>query len=333
MSVTRVKNSPNWYVRFTAPDGRRVFQSAGTPVRREAEEYEAQLKARLWREHRLGESQTTWQEAVVSWLNSTEHKDRSGVLERLRWLDPYVGHLSLREIDSGVLHDLRDAKLATGVKAGTVNRHLAVVSAVLRYAARRGWVTSPPPVPRMKEPKGRLRFLSHAEARNLIDHLRARPRSEHTADMAEFTLATGLREANVTGLRWDRVDMERRRAWVPAEESKSGKPIRVPLSDLALSILERRSGGHDLWVFTYRGVRIRKAGSDGFKSAVRACGLKGVTWHTLRHTWASWHAMAGTPLQVIMELGGWSSMQMVLRYAHLAPDHLAEFAGNAVEKW
>jgi len=333
MSVTRIKNSPNWYVRFTAPDGRRVFQSAGTSSRRQAEEYEAQIKSRLWRQHRLGESQATWREAVVSWLASTTHKDRSGVEERLRWVDPHLGHLALREIDNAVLHAVRDAKLAAGAKPATVNRHLAIVSAVLNHAKQRGWLDSVPAIPRMKEPKGSLRFLTQAEARKLIDHLRSRPRCQHVADMAEFTLATGLREANVTGLEWGRVDLENRRAWVLAEQSKSGSPIRVPLNDVALDVLRRREGIHDLWVFTYRGKRLRKAGHDGFRQSVEACGLRGVTWHTLRHTWASWHAQAGTPLQVLMELGGWSGMQMVLRYAHLAPDHLAEFAGGAVKKW
>jgi hypothetical protein len=52
-------------------------------------------------------------------------------------------------------------------------------------------------------------------------------------------------------------------------------------------------------------------------------------WHDLRHTWASWHVMAGTPLEVLQKLGGWSSLAMVLRYAHLAPDHLAGYADNA----
>jgi integrase len=51
-----------------------------------------------------------------------------------------------------------------------------------------------------------------------------------------------------------------------------------------------------------------------------------VRWHDLRHTWASWHVQAGTPLAVLKELGGWASLDMVLRYAHLAPGHLADHA-------
>ncbi|MDT8322306.1 MAG: tyrosine-type recombinase/integrase [Xanthomonadales bacterium] len=333
MAVVKHPKSPNWYVRFTAPDGRRIFQSAGTRVKRDAEEYEAQLRDRLWRQHRLGESQATWREAVVAWLSSTTHKDRSGVEQRLRWLDQHLGSLSLREIDQRALYAVRDAKLAEGCKPATANRHLAAVSAVLHHARSRGWLDAVPAMPRMKEPRGKLRWLSVAEARVLVDHLRARPRCQHIADMAEFTLSTGLREANVTGLEWSRVDLDRRFAFVPGEQSKSGRAIRVPLNDVAMRVLESRKGVHDLWVFTHRGRKLRKAGHDGFRQSVEACGLTGVTWHTLRHTWASWHAQAGTPMQVLMELGGWSSMQMVLRYAHLAPDHLAEFAGNAVENW
>lgn len=50
--------------------------------------------------------------------------------------------------------------------------------------------------------------------------------------------------------------------------------------------------------------------------------------HDLRHTFASWHAQDGTPPQVLKELGGWASLQMVDRYMHLAPSHLASFTNN-----
>jgi integrase len=49
-------------------------------------------------------------------------------------------------------------------------------------------------------------------------------------------------------------------------------------------------------------------------------------WHDLRHTWAFWHVQAGTPIHVLQELGGWSDIRMVQKYAHLAPEHLAEYA-------
>lgn len=327
------KRGKYWHIAFTAPDGTRIRQSARTADRRAAEELEAKLKAGYWRQAKLGEAQASWKEAVLSWLNSTNHRDRSGVLEKLRWIDPHLGSTMIREITRDTLHQLRAEKLAEGVKPSTANRYMAVVSAVLHHAHDRGWIDSVPRLRKLEEPKGKLRWLTEQEAQDLVAHLRARPRCGHIADMVEFSLATGLREANVTGLPWSRIDMPRRLGWIPAEESKSGRPIRIPLNDLAQAVLERRQGIHPKWVFSYRGRRIGKAGHDGFRESVAALGLEGVTWHTLRHTWASWHAMAGTPLQVIMELGGWTSIQMVLRYAHLAPDHLSTFAGNVTQNW
>ena len=43
--------------------------------------------------------------------------------------------------------------------------------------------------------------------------------------------------------------------------------------------------------------------------------------------------MSGTSLQELMELGGWKSYDMVLRYAHLAPEHLSEAAARIEREW
>jgi integrase len=53
--------------------------------------------------------------------------------------------------------------------------------------------------------------------------------------------------------------------------------------------------------------------------------------HDLRHTFASWHAQAGTPLSVLQELGGWRSPVMVQRYAHLTAGQLVNYANNIVQ--
>lgn len=53
-------------------------------------------------------------------------------------------------------------------------------------------------------------------------------------------------------------------------------------------------------------------------SALERAGISDFRWHDLRHTWASWRMQNGTPLEVLMQLGGWNSYEMVLRYAHLS---------------
>jgi hypothetical protein len=57
-------------------------------------------------------------------------------------------------------------------------------------------------------------------------------------------------------------------------------------------------------------------------------GIASFRWHDLRHTWPSWHVQNGTPLHVLQELGGWETPSMAPRYAHLAADHLAVYAGK-----
>jgi len=59
-------------------------------------------------------------------------------------------------------------------------------------------------------------------------------------------------------------------------------------------------------------------------AAIRAAGLVDFRPHDLRHTFASRPVMQGVSLLAVQQLGGWKSLSMVQRYAHLADGHLAE---------
>ncbi len=79
-------------------------------------------------------------------------------------------------------------------------------------------------------------------------------------------------------------------------------------------------------VFTYKRNPVKQVNGVAWKKALKRAGIKNFRWHDLRRTWASWHVQAGTPLNVLQELGGWESASMVRRYAHFAADHLAAYA-------
>lgn len=103
--------------------------------------------------------------------------------------------------------------------------------------------------------------------------------------------------------------------------------LGVPLNAEAVTVIRRQEGRHPRYVFAYRKhAPVRCVNGQTWRDAVKRAGLKDFRWHDLRHTWASWHAQAGTPLNVLQELGGWETAAMVRRYAHLAPEHLAEHA-------
>jgi integrase len=144
--------------------------------------------------------------------------------------------------------------------------------------------------------------------------------------MAQFALETGLRRRNVTHLEWSQVDLERKVAWIHPDQAKAKKAIGVPLSTHAVSVLREQVGQHATWVFPYRGKPIAQVATRAWRLAVqRAKIAPGFRRHDLRHTWASWHAQDGGPLNVLQELGGWASAEMVQRYAHLATEHLSHW--------
>lgn len=164
-----------------------------------------------------------------------------------------------------------------------------------------------------------LLYQAAALLRELPPHLKA---------MATFTLATGRRRANVTGLTWQQVDLERKLAWIHPDQAKARKAIGVPLNETAIAVLRSEVGKHPERVFTYAREPIFQVSTKAWYSALTRAGIEDFRWHDLRHTWASWHAQNGTPLMALQELGGWETEKMVRRYAHLAVDHLAIFARN-----
>ena len=100
----------------------------------------------------------------------------------------------------------------------------------------------------------------------------------------------------------------------------------------ALMIIRQQLGRHPSHVFTYKGRPLRKASTRCWRKRLKRAGIEDFRWHDLRHTWASWHVQAGTPLNVLQELGGWADFSMVLRYAHLSSSHLMAYADNVSEK-
>lgn len=156
----------------------------------------------------------TWNEAVVKYLVETSHKaSQSDDRTHLRWVDRFLNGVMLDRIDRELLDRIMTARKAEGVANSTVNRTLEVVRAVLSRAAFDwDWIAKAPRVRMLPEPKRRIRWLTREEADRLIGAL-----PEHLAAMMQFSLETGLRRANVTGLLWSQVDLARRTAWIHAD--------------------------------------------------------------------------------------------------------------------
>ncbi|MBE2293854.1 MAG: site-specific integrase [Phycisphaerales bacterium] len=319
------KRGQVWWVRFTSPNGQRIHQSTETADRQAAQEYHDTLKAKLWRESKLGDRPSySWEQAVVKWLGETAHKaSQKEDIKLLRWLDPHLRGLALTAITREKIRQIGDIKRLAASPA-TANRHLALIRSILRRAAREWeWIDQAPLVRLYPEPARRIRWITREQAERLLSEL-----PEHLAALARFSLATGLRQANATGLRWDQIDVARAVAWIHADQAKNGKAIPVPLNPDAMAVVREQIGKHPAVVFTFEGRPILQPNTKAWRKALERAGIENFRWHDLRHTWASWHVQAGTPLHVLQELGGWETPAMVRRYAHLAPEHLAEHAAR-----
>lgn len=325
------KRGETWWIQFTAPDGKRVQQTSGTQVKQEAQQFHDQLKAQGWRETKLGEKpKYTWQDAVVRWLSEQSHKRSiADDKKHLNWMHDHLHDWSLEAINREKIEAIKQAKLATKVANATVNRMLAVLRAILNRAVKDWeWIDKAPHVRLLPEAQGRVRWLTFTEASQLIAEL-----PEHLALMARFTLATGLRAGNVSHLEWSQVDMQRRCAWIHADQAKGKRAISVPLNDDALAIIRSQLGKDRAYVFIYNGKPVSQLSTKAWRNALDRAGILDFRWHDLRHTWASWHIQNGTPVHVLQELGGWSELEMVQRYAHLSPNHLSGYAGNVSGKF
>tara|TARA_Y100000588_G_C14259314_1_gene926915 strand:- start:3109 stop:3561 length:453 start_codon:yes stop_codon:yes gene_type:complete len=149
--------------------------------------------------------------------------------------------------------------------------------------------------------------------------------------MAIFSLHTGLRQSNVKNLRWNQVNWDARTVVFHPNEVKSGKYLNIPLSKTAFQLLVNIYGEQNQsseYVFTYKNKPITQVSTKAWRKALIRANIHDFRWHDLRHTWASWHIQNGTPLMALKELGGWSSLDMVMKYAHLGQNHLKQYAGN-----
>ncbi|WP_256325101.1 site-specific integrase [Nitrosomonas sp. Nm132] len=311
----------------TLPNGKRIRQSAGTENRQDAEALLAKIRLEAFREHHFGiKPQRSWQEAVVRYLTIKANLRSYRDVQRIcRMLDPYLGKLTLNQINGDVIWSVVQGQLKKGNTPATVNRYLALIRNLLKMARDEWqWIDSIPKIRLLPGEVERDRWLNREEADRLIA---ASP--EHLAALIRFALATGCRAREITGLEWNRVDLNRRTAWL--NKTKNGTPRGVPLNKDAVAVLQEQIGKHDQFCFTYRGQPIGwGVTNSAWVNALKKAGIEDFRFHDLRHTWASWHRQAGTSCDELKDLGGWKSRNMVDRYAKFATENLA-FAASRIE--
>ncbi len=205
-----------------------------------------------------------------------------------------------------------------GRAEATVNRVLATLKHLARLAVQWGWMDRDiarriRDVKLLKEPPGRVRYLSADEEKRLLVHLPA-----WLLPIALVALLSGMRLGEVIALREDDIDLDHR--VVHVRKSKNGRARRIPMNDdLAFLFSWLLPRAVDGWLFvTARGVPYRSDRvSREFGAAVTKAKIEDFHFHDTRHDFATRLRRNQVGLDVIAKLLGHRSLAMTQRYAHL----------------
>ena len=207
--------------------------------------------------------------------------------------------------------------------SATVNRYVNAFLTLWRISAKLGFVSRSVKCPASgfiePEGEGRTRFLTAEEFKRLRMWAAA-SKWKRLETLVVLAVTTGLRAGSLTNLRWRDVDIAKMTLTV--ERTKNGRPQVSVLTPLACELLKGIAGQRcdaDHFVFRGRYADRPHCWRKAFETARRQAGLDDgeVTFHTLRHTAASWAAQAGHSALEIAALTGHSSLVSLRRYTHL----------------
>jgi integrase len=307
---------------------------------------EAQRLERERQEADAARTKITFSEVWEKYLPQAQADRGADALDRelsiyTLWIKPILGDRAMPEVAPFHLEKIKSNMAKAGRAPRSVQYALAIVRQVFNFARRNDLFVGDNPVGKVKMPKfdnRRTRFLTHAEADRLLDALREV--STETHDHVLMSLQTGMRAGEVWSLTWGNVDLDR--GILTLLDTKNGRSRPAYMTGPVKAMLNaRRPANPDpsALVFPGRGgVKIRQA-SDAYDRAVAKLGLNDgitdkrqkVTFHTLRHTFASWLVENGTDLYAVKELLGHSDFKMTARYAHLGQNTL-QAAVNGLDK-
>ncbi len=322
----RPKGSGVWWVRYHDDGGNehrekvgpkalavKVYQKRKTEIR-EGRFFPESIRRK---DRPLAEMIDDYLSRVKDRLRSYREYERAG----RDWKAALPGK-TLRQVQPGDIERYIAGRVGE-VKPATINRHLAFLKHLYAVAIADGVVETNPvkAVKLLKENNARVRFLTAEEEERLLAELEP---EDH--GIVLVAIHTGLRQAEQFHLRWDCVDFANRVLTVP--RSKSGDARRVPMNDLVLETLRvLPSRLKSAWVFPSgtgeTPLDARNFYNRIFVPALERANIIDFHWHDLRHTFGSRLAMAGVDLVTIQQLMGHKTLEMTLRYAHLAPEHKA----------
>jgi integrase len=272
-------------------------------------------------------------ERFREWIEANSKRPQDDISRYECYLRERWSHLPLAAISPLDLEKLKADLLNKGLSPQTVTHALNLVQRIFNKASEWGLWTGQNPVSKVKKPRfdsGRIRFFSREEASELLGALHDTNIELH--DMALLSLHTGMRSGEIRALRWGMVDMTNEIIHVAASgdslDTKNYESRIANMTEAVKAALAKYERPAQQYVFLNQHGEPHRDIPTTFKRVVARLGFNDgetdrrqrVTFHTLRHTFASWLAIEGTPILTIKSLMGHKSLAMTEKYAKLIPD-------------
>jgi integrase len=304
-----------------------------------AESYQAVLRQKLLRGESLDtpdktEQDITFEQFASRWFDQyvVVNNKFSEQYAKRKALDanliPFFGRMKLKTIHAGHIEMFKSRQVSTGVSNKTINNRLTVLSKCLRCAHEWYGVTMPR-IKLLRCAPVQTDYLTITECDTLLSHA-----GGQMHEMLLLALRTGMRQGEIRGLQWSSVDWQNRSLTVRHSQCdrnrslvspKSYRERHIPLDVDVYDVLYRRKQSSG-YVFTNANRNNAPFTShhliETLQPVCRKAGLRKITWHVLRHTFATQLTLRSVPLTVVRELLGHSSIATTMRYSHVGPSAL-----------
>ena len=317
--ITQRKGREGWWVRIFH-NGRERWHKCDTKSQAKALYGRLKADAREGRYFPKQERSITVKAWIGRCLEGSTNRDTEHEAQRsLYWADVF-GSRSLNEITLEALRQHRAKMLSSGTwSPATINRYYSALRRVLTLAVNDGQLA--------RHPMRGLKFLAETQKDRFFsdDELGKIQALMSEKEWQEIIIAVGtcMRLSEQFNARWDRVSFEDSYLTIPLP--KGNRTRRVPLSEEVKDAL-RSLFSESPWVFPdpRSSMQPKKASLAGERSkrVLQKGGIKGASWHTLRHTGASRLLHNGVDIVTVSKILGHSTIQTTMRYLHLVKSQM-----------
>ena len=320
----RRRGSPYWWIRYADRNGRIHRKSSSTTSKKLAREILAKQKVLVAENRHLDVKKipkTTFHELCDQyWELEGKYKRMSSLPYMLKAWKAHFGDVLIKElIQQKIEAFLNDLIEQGGLGSSGRNRHLTMLKAFFNKGIQWGLLHENPcrSISKLREPGPRTRFLDQEETQRLLE-----PTSTQFRPVLVTALHSGMRRGEILNLQWPDVDMKNR--IITVQDSKSGKKRMIPIDDTLYETLKGLTSRFKKgYVFPSPKFPDKPCYDfkRQFRNAVKAAQIENFRFHDLRHTFASHLVMNGVDIKSVQELLGHATLNMTMRYSHLAPDH------------